>query len=466
MGLSDGRRGAVATRARAAREARSRRLPGARSHAAGGRRAPAGPVAKVAAMKLLVAAIVALVVAPTAGAAGWATFGSNVQNIVDPGVLRTRAGSELVSFESPAGNTISLSRNGGAARVLVASDPIAGETRLVQQPSGAIQLYFPNADGVARLTSTDDGETWTGPIQTQSHDVGGVRAAAVRSDGTPLFTQDGTGFVNVFQGLDGETVHNVFAPCCGYAESIAVDSTGLAQIAFWSNGTGLENFVYQTLDSTGATAAQSTPTGYAASATIPRDDRVPLAADAAGNTFLGYSLGYPSSKQFVVATYRGGALARKTTVATGAFGGADPHMALAVDGQSRLWAVWTQGGAAWAARSRTHGQSFGAHVRIALPGSCYQLEELARADGSVVAYANFGSTLASTRLLPGLTVRVQGRTVAVSDDGFPVAGATISGAGRTLHTNAGGRAGLAGVPRGAAMRVSKPGYAAAGFRLP
>jgi hypothetical protein len=417
-------------------------------------------------VKLAAAWLAALVLAPAAGAAGWTTFGSNVQNIVDPGVLRTQDGSELVSFESPSGNTISLSRNGEAARVLVSNDPIAGETRLVQQPSGAIQLYFPNAQGVARLTSTDDGRTWTGPIQTQSHDVGGVRAAAVRPDGTPLFTQDGTGFVNVFQGLNGETVHNVFAPCCGYAESLAVDSTGLAQIAFWSNATGLENFVYEALDGSGGTSSQTTPSGFAANATIPRDDRVPLVADALGNTFLGYSLGYPSSRQFLVATYRGGTLVRKTLAASGEFGGADPHMALAVDPQSRLWAVWTQGGAVWAARSRTHGESFGGHVRLSLPGSCYQLAALARPDGSVVAFANFGSTLASTRLLPGLTVRVHGRSVTVTDDGFGVAGATISGGGRTLHTNASGRASLAGLRRGASMHVAAAGYATAGFKVP
>ena len=45
---------------------------------------------------------------------------------------------------------------------------------------------------------------------------------AVRPDGTVLFSQDGTGFVNVFQGLNGEVVHNAFPFCCGYAESLAV----------------------------------------------------------------------------------------------------------------------------------------------------------------------------------------------------------------------------------------------------
>ena len=91
-------------------------------------------------------------------------------------MLVTQAGTELVSFKSPIAGTISVSRVRSAPKVVVSSDPIAGRTQLVQQPSGAIQLYFPNAQGVGRLTSTDDGQTWTGPIQTQSHTVGGMMA--------------------------------------------------------------------------------------------------------------------------------------------------------------------------------------------------------------------------------------------------------------------------------------------------
>ena len=117
----------------------------------------------------------------------------------------------------------------------------------MQQPNGAIQLYFPNAQGVGRMTSTDDGQTWTGPIQTQSHTTGPVEGAAVAPDGTPYFSQDGTGFVNVFRGLNGESVKNVFPRCCGYAESLAVDTTGLAQVAFYSNADPDGTFLYERL---------------------------------------------------------------------------------------------------------------------------------------------------------------------------------------------------------------------------
>src|SRR5204862_4050277 len=110
-----------------------------------------------------------------------------------------------------------------------------------------IQLYFPNPNGVGRLTSTDDGQSWSGPVQTQSHTTGPVEAAAVLPDGTPVFSQDGTGFVNVFRGLNGEQVKNVYTRCCGYHESLAVDSGGLVQTAFYSNADQDGATVYEPL---------------------------------------------------------------------------------------------------------------------------------------------------------------------------------------------------------------------------
>ena len=124
----------------------------------------------------------------------------------------------------------------GAAKTVVTGDPIAGRTQLLQQPNGAIQLYFPNAAGVGRMTSTDDGADVdrADPDRSRTRSEA-VQGAAVAPDGTPYFSQDGTGFVNVFRGLNGESVKNVFSRCCGYAESLAVDTSGLVQVAFYSN---------------------------------------------------------------------------------------------------------------------------------------------------------------------------------------------------------------------------------------
>jgi hypothetical protein len=191
-------------------------------------------------------AIAALVVVPSASA--WRPIPGEVQNSVVPSMIVTQAGTELVSFESTTDNTISVSRNRSAPQVVVPNDPVAGRrTQLVQLPGGAIELYFPNAQGVARLESTNDGQTWSGPFQTQSHVADNVQSAAVGPDGTPYFTQDGTGFVNVFRGLNGESAKNIYNTCCGYDSTVAVDSSGLVQVGFYSNATPSGAFLYTRL---------------------------------------------------------------------------------------------------------------------------------------------------------------------------------------------------------------------------
>ena len=286
----------------------------------------------------------------------------------------------------------------------------------------------------------------------------------MRKDGTPLFSQDGTGFVNVFQGAGGETVHNVFARCCGYAESLAVDSNGLAQIAFWSNASGHGGFLYGKLAANGGLAGSLKT--LSSGQTIPRDQRVPLVADAKGNTYVAYSNGYPTSTAFVVETLRGGAAHHVVTVARGTFAGPEPLMALAVDKDGRLWAVWTQGGQLWAARSRSAGAHFGAAVHVALPGTAYQIEAAALPSGSVDAFVNTGSNLQRQNLLPGLTLVPATTSVRVLDDGFPVAGATVRAAGRSFTTSASGTASLGTLPKGTALAVSAAGYAPATAQTP
>jgi len=413
-----------------------------------------------------------LALAPAAAA--WTTLTGGVQNIVAPATLVTQAGTELVSFESPTGDTISVSRDRGTPTVVVANDPSAGRTQLVQQPNGAIQLYFPNAQGVARLTSTDDGKTWTGPIQTQSHDVGGVDGVTVAPDGTPLFSQDGTGFVNVFRGLDGEQVQNVYAPCCGYDESLAVDTASLVQVAFYSNASANGAFVYEPL---GADLTPGAPTNLAP--TVEHSPAVPLVADRSGNTFMAWAPGYPTATAFTVVPFRGGQPAGDGVTFHAAFTGGDPHMALSVDSSDRLWAVWTGQGAVHVARSRTHGMDFGAEVRTAVPATAYQVSAvgLPGSPGAVDVIVNTGSSLIEQQLQPGLSVKLSktakkvGKKTVVTwfaqalDDGAGVSTATFTAGGHTVHANAAGKASLKGLPKGSA-KAAAPGYAGAAFRIP
>jgi hypothetical protein len=415
------------------------------------------------------AVLLGLLAAPAASA--WTTLANGVTNIVVPSMLVTSAGTELVSYETPGANTISVSRARGAAKVVVANDLVAGRTQLVQQPNGAIQLYFPNVLGVARMTSTDDGASWTGPIQTGSHDVGDVLGAAVAPDGTPYFVQAGTGFVNVFRGLDGTQSKNVYTRCCGYAASLAVDTTGLAQVAFYSNADADGAFVLEPL------AADLTPgTPTLLKPTAPHDDRVPLVADRSGNTFLAWPPGYPTATAFTVVPFRNGLPAGDGVTFHAGFTGGDPHMALALDPSDRLWAVWTGGGSVHVARSRTHGMDFGAMVGTAVPGTAYQVSAAALpgSPGTVDVIVNAGSSLVEQQLQPGLSVKIS-RTVKkvkkkkvvtrfaqALDDGFPVAGATFTVGGKTFHGDKNGRA---KVPAGSG-KAAAPGYAGAAFRIP
>jgi hypothetical protein len=420
-------------------------------------------------MRLLAAAAFALVLAPAALA--WTPVPGAVQKIVVPAMLETAAGSTLVAFESPLGSSITVARNHGAPKVVVANDPIVGQTQLVQQPSGAIQLYFPNLAGVARLTSTDDGQTWTGPVQTQSHRSAGVSGAAVAPDGTPYFVQEGTGYVMVSRGLNGETSSNVFTRCCGYAASVAIDTNGLVQVAFYSNADPDGTFLYERLNGDLSVGA-STPL----KPTAPHDDRVPLVADRSGDTFMAWPPGYPAATGFTVVPFSAGQPAGDGVDFRGSFGGGDPHAALAVDTQNRLWSVWSGGGAVHAARSRSSGRHFGAVVSAAVPGTIYQVSAapVSAGVGALDVIVNTGSSLVEQTLQPGLSVRVFKTTKKVGkktivtrwaqalDDGFGVPAATFHIAGRTVKANA---AGEAKVTRGAG-KAAAADYAGASFRVP
>jgi hypothetical protein len=407
-------------------------------------------------------AILLVSLAVPAGAGAWTKLTpDSLQNIVDPAVAVLAGGGELIAYREPNAGRLKVIV-GGKTKTLASGLASVGDPQVLQLPDGSLTLYAAEASGVVSYASSDGGATWAGPTKIASTTLGDVQAAALRKNGTPLFSQDGTEFVNVYQGAGGETMHNLFPHCCGYAESLAVDAKGVAQIAFWSNATGRTGFLYGKLSAAGALAGSLRT--LSKGATIPRDNRVPLVADGRGDTFVGISNGYPTSTSFVVDTLRNGATAHSVMLAKGTFSGPQPLMALATDPAGRLWAVWTQGGSLWAAQSRSAGAHFGAAVEAALPGSDYQLEAAARQDGSVDAILNTGSALRSQQLLPGLTVVATATGVRVLDDGFPVAGATIVAAGKSVKTGAAGTASLGKVAPHTPISVHAAGYTPATAR--
>ena len=415
-------------------------------------------------LSVFVLATLALATVPAAGAGDWAPLTpASLDNTVDPSVVVLPGGAQLVAYRDPKRRALRVIV-AGKTKTIAAGLAAVGDPQLLELPGGRLALYGSDEHGVESWSSSNAGRSWAGPAKTASTDTGDVQAATVLKDGTPLFSQDGTGFVNVFQGAAGEVVHNVFPHCCGYAESLAVDSKGLAQIALWSNATGHGGYLYGKLDSSGALTGPFHT--LSAGETVSRDNRVPLAVDRKGNTFVAFANGYPTPVALYVGTMRAGVAAHLDLVVKGSFVGAEPLLALAVDPADRLWAVWTQGGAVWAARSRSAGAHFGAAVHVALPGSAYQLEAGARADGSVDAIVNNGSALVSTRLLPGLTVLTSSTAVHVLDDGFPVAGALVRGAGKMFSTNSLGIASIRGLPKHTSVSVTAAGYTPAAGATP
>jgi hypothetical protein len=428
-------------------------------------------------MRLLALALAAVALVPAAGAAGGGAFQTpnQLSNHADAAVLHTKKGV-LVAYAVESTGSVNVI-DGVTMHIVVSGWPAVSDPRLVQKPDGTIFLYFGGStpdlrtQGALRFASIDGGTTWSGPVKTNAAStIGDVQASALRSDGTPIFTQDGTGFINVYQGDNGGTLHNVFTPCCGYDESLAVDTSGLAQLAFWSNATGKSGYLYEMLDASGAAAGS--PVNLAAGTDAqaqPGFNRLPLVADGAGNTFMAW----PGEHHVTIAALGAGKLRRKFAIRTA---GAPGQLALAVEPDGgKLWVVWTQGKYLWATRLRDAAHaSAPIVVRTPLPAgqTAYAMEAVGLA-GHVQPVVNVsgssGNTLWETTLIPGLAAHASREprpTVKVRDDIAPVKGATVSGAGKIAHTNAKGAASLAGFKRHARVTVTKAGYVGTSFRVP
>jgi len=428
-------------------------------------------------MRLLAIALAAVAFVPAAGAAsgGVLLTPNQLSNHADAAVLHTKTGV-LVAYAVESTGSVNVF-DGAATHSVVSGWPAVSDPRLVQKPDGTIFLYFGGStpdlktQGALRFASIDGGATWSGPVKTNAAStIGDVQASALRSDGTPIFTQDGTGFINVYQGDNGGTLHNVFTPCCGYDESLAVDTSGLAQLAFWSNATGKSGYLYEILDASGAAAGS--PVNLAAGTDAqaqPGFNRLPLVADGAGNTFMAW----PGEHHVTIAALGAGKLRRKFAIRTA---GAPGQLALAVEPDGgKLWVVWTQGKYLWATRLRDAAHASApivVHTPLPAGQTAYAMEAVGLA-GHVQPVVNVsgsgGNTLWETTLIPGLAAHASHTpkpTVKVLDDIAPVKGATVRGGGKIAHTNAKGIASLTGFKRRALVKVTKAGYVGTSFRVP
>jgi hypothetical protein len=422
----------------------------------------------------LALAAVALVPSATAGGA-WLTE-NQLSNHADPALLQVKGGV-LVAYAIQSTGAVAVIDAGGATHTVLTGWPAVSDPKLIRKPDGTIFLYVGGSTpdlktaGVVRFSSTNGGSTWTGPLKTNAAStIGDVQAVALRRDGAPIFSQDGTGFINVYQGDNGESLGNAFSPCCGYYESLAVESSGLAQLAFWSNASSKSGYLYEILDAAGTPAGQ--PVNLAAGTDAqasPAINRVPLVADGGGNTFMSW----PGSAHVTIAALGAGKLNRKFAIGTA---GSPKQVALAVETDGgKLWVLWTQGAFLWGTRLRDAAHAAAPIVvRTRMPAgrTPYALEAVGLS-GRVEAVLNLGGSagyaLWRTQLLPGLAakaVRMPAPIVRIRDDTAGVKGATLRGGGRIAKTNAKGRASLKGFKRHARVHVTKSGYVGASFRVP
>ena len=428
-------------------------------------------------MRLLALALVTVAFVPAAGASAGGAFLTlnQLSNHADAAVLHTKTGM-LVAYDVESTGSVNVT-DGATTHTVVSGWPAVSDPRLVQKPDGTIYIYFGGStpdlktQGALRFASIDGGATWSGPVKTNpASTIGDVQASALRTDGTPIFTQDGTGFINVYQGDNGATLHNDFNLCCGYYESLAVDTAGLAQLAFWSNATGKSGYMYEALDdSGGATVAPVNLAAGTDAQALPGFNRVPLVADGAGNTFMAW----PGDHHVTIAALGAGKVRRKFAIRTA---GAPSQLALAVEPDGgKLWVVWTQGKYLWATRLRDAAHAAAPIVvRTPLPAgrTAYAMEAIGLA-GRVEPVVNVsgspGNTLWQTSLIPGLAAHASLKpkpTVKVRDDVAPVKGAAIRVGGKIAHTDAKGVASLKGFKRHSRATVTKAGYVGASFRVP
>ena len=383
----------------------------------------------------LVPAMLALL-APSAAAPGRPSRAAS-QNTVVPALIVTQAGRELASFDSPVAGTISVvaqRRRAEGARHRRSRSP--DRTQLVQQPNGAIQLYFPNAQGVGRMTSTDDGADLDRPDPDAiAHDVGPVDGATVLPDGTPFFTQDGTGFVNVFRGPQRRARRRTSSRAAAATTS---RSRSTRPGSCRSPSTRMRTPTARRSSSRSApTSTPATPTALKPVA----QHEAPLVADHSGNTFLAWAPGYPTATGVSVVPFRGGSPAGDGVTFRGIVRRRQSRTwHSSVDSADRLWARLDAGTASvHAARSRSHGMHFGATVSVARPEPrtrCRRSDSPSSA-GTADVVVNTGSSLVEQAFQPGLSVRVFKKTKKVGkktvvtwwaqalDDGFGVAGAHL-----------------------------------------
>jgi len=370
---------------------------------------------------------------------------------------------------------------------------------LVVSKDGGLHLFFggqrttdvkdPYSGGsLYGATAPASGAAWTlvkGAFAQSSSVLASPVGAALMPDGTPVMSWAASFALSVHMGINPKSPDQKYqANCCAYQPDVAVDATsGEGVLGWYSNAAKQEGLYTQEITPT-AGEKQFVPDSATPdrSSSLSVGQRMAITGRiGAPGIYVAYGAGYPtyktinlwrhgSTEPFVVAPAQG---ARLVNIAAGPEG--------------RLWVMWERGRRVFATRSNRDATRFGAIVEVAPPmGKAESGIYKVKGEGSLgpldlFAACQSPSELATyhTQVFPGLSLAANPTAVTavyggsitfqVTDAGDPVPDATISFAGKSLTTDAQGRASYAVAkgpkPGGLLATASKAGYTSASLRL-
>jgi hypothetical protein len=315
-----------------------------------------------------------------------------------------------------------------------------------------------------QVTSADNGETWPAPADTQVTD--GPAESPSEMDGTPgpgaaYYVWEGTLCICVhrYTGPAADADHTNYNDIGGnnIDPSIGVDTVTskvwVVYLIFGGNAPGL--YVREVSTADGEPVGPSTLlpgsfNTFQGSRLISfQNGRVPMATRPQGGLFVAYRNGYPNSN--AVRLWRIGA----DGFATIGRGRGIGEVAIAADGNGRVWGVWSRGGRIYARRSNRPVSRWGKTVRVRHPRNTVGITTLqADAQPNVVDVLAHSQQVGNsgffhTQLRPGITFsarprrfpREETRTVrfVAKDAGDPLQFVRVTVAGKSCTTNAQGK---------------------------
>jgi len=364
-----------------------------------------------------------------------------------------------------------------------------GGLRLFISGQRTIDIKDPHSQGaLTSATATASGTAWKleKGIHSKSNAVtASPVGAALLPDGTPLAAWAVSFALQAHIGLDPKKDDLKFqTTCCAYQPDIAVDGASGEAVLGWYSNANNEQGLYTQVISPKILERVYVPDSATPDrkASLSIDQRMAISSRiGAPGVFVAYGAGYPTYKS--VNLWRHGAAS--PLVIAQVSGARLVNISAGPEG--RLWVMWEHNRRVSAARSNRDATRFGAIVEVAPPaGKAQSGVYKVKGEGSVwpldlfVACQSINELATyHTQVLPGLSLTASPKTISnaqggtvtfqVSDAGDPVPGAAISVTGKSLTTDAQGRASYV-VAKGAkpgniTARVTKAEYSPASTRV-